>query len=123
MSFSSGLWSRSSTIRPDPRTCRRTRRRTSRLPPDTRTRSCPARALSCVAGTRWSLPEAFVEEAEPLNREARMTVAAAQGNLAELRSELETLQDFSHMLRAQRLTQALGELARVVEDQQTGKPV
>ena len=46
----------------------------------------------------------------------RMTVAAAQANLHELRSELETLQDFAHMLRAQRLTRALAELARTVEE-------
>ena len=46
----------------------------------------------------------------------RMTVAAAQANLLELRSELETLQDFAHMLRAQVLTRALAGLARTVEE-------
>ena len=46
----------------------------------------------------------------------RMTVAAAQHNLADLSHELETLQDFSHMLRARGLTEALEELARLVEE-------
>ena len=49
----------------------------------------------------------------------RMTVAAAQDNLIELSSELETLQDFSHMLRARGLSEALGSLERVLEDNQT----
>ena len=46
----------------------------------------------------------------------RMTVAAAQDNMVELSSELETLQDFSHMLRARGLTEALGSLERVIEE-------
>ena len=49
----------------------------------------------------------------------RMTVAAAQDNMVELSSELETLQDFSHMLRAHGLSEALGSLERVIEENQT----
>jgi PAS domain S-box-containing protein len=48
----------------------------------------------------------------------RMTVAAAQDDMAELSHELETLLDFSHMLRARGLTEALGTLERAIAENQ-----
>ena len=48
----------------------------------------------------------------------RMTIAAAQDDMAELSHELETLLDFSHMLRARGLTEALGTLERAIAENQ-----